>query len=198
MIKMKRFSLFLFWFGTILTVSAQTGSVNEPIRFIGGQSVDPYVHEGRLRYAIGTESRQTMRANRTHPELSDDHGWTYNHGANLCYWNNRFYQHYLSNPADEHMPPGQTLVLTSADGRNWSKPEVVFPPYTAPPGVKIPDGYTVRFFMTQSLIHPIKLFQTIGCSFHVISCFNQDEKLLPYWPTILPLTGLEPVPALAS
>jgi hypothetical protein len=122
-------------------VFAQTGSVNEPIRYIGGESVDPSVHEGRLRYAIGTESQQTMRANRTHPEFSDGHGWTYNHAPDLCYWNGKFYQEYLSNPVDEHIAPGQTLVITSKDGRNWGKPVVVFPPYKAPPGVKIPEGY---------------------------------------------------------
>ena len=123
------------------SVPAQTGSTSEPIRFIGGITIDPNVHEGRLRYAIGTESRQTMRANRTHPELADGYGWTYNHAANLCYWNNRFYQQYLSNPVDEHIAPGQTLITTSIDGRNWVKPEVVFPPYNPPPGVRIPEGY---------------------------------------------------------
>jgi hypothetical protein len=124
-----------------ITSVAQTGSVNEPVRYIGGVSIDPNVHEGRLRYAIGTESRQTMRANRTHPEFSDDHGWTYNHAPDLCYWNDRFYQEYLSNPVDEHIAPGQTLIITSKDGRNWEKPVVVFPPYKAPFGVKIPEGY---------------------------------------------------------
>lgn len=121
---------------------SQTGSVNEPVRYIGGTSIDPNVHEGRLRYAIGTESRQTLRANRTHPESADDYGWTYNHASNLCYWNGKFYQQYLSNPVDEHIAPGQTLITTSADGRNWDKPVVVFPPYKAPEGVKIPAGYT--------------------------------------------------------
>ena len=140
-LKMNRFSLFIFTIGLTLSVNAQTGSINEPIRFIGGISIDPNVHEGRLRYAIGTESRQTMRANRTHPELADGHGWTYNHAANLCYWNNRFYEQYLSNPVDEHIAPGQTLITTSTDGRNGGKPEVVFPPYNPPPGVKIPEGY---------------------------------------------------------
>jgi hypothetical protein len=120
---------------------AQTGSVAEPVRYIGGQTVDPSVHEGRLRYAIGTENRQTMRANRTHPEYADGYGWTYNHASNLCYWNNTFYQQYLSNPADEHVAPGQTLIVKSKDGRHWEKPEVVFPPYKAPEGVKIPAGY---------------------------------------------------------
>lgn len=121
---------------------AQTGSVNEPVRYIGGVTIDPNVHEGRLRYAIGTESRQTVRVNRTHPELSDGYGWTYNHASNLAYWNGTFFQQYLSNPVDEHIPPGQTLMVTSPDGRNWSKPQVIFPQYEAPKGVKIPEGYT--------------------------------------------------------
>jgi len=134
-------SILLISLGLADTGFAQTGSINEPIRYIGGVSIDPNVHEGRLRYAIGTESRQTMRANRTHPEFADDNGWTYNHAPDLCYWNGKFYQEYLSNPVDEHMAPGQTLIITSADGRNWGKPAVVFPPYKAPHGVKIPEGY---------------------------------------------------------
>lgn len=120
---------------------AQTGSINEPVRYIGGETVDPSLHEGRLRYAIGTENIQTMRANRTHPERADGYGWTYNHASNLSYWNGTFYQHYLSNPVDEHSDPGQTLIITSKDGRHWGKPQVVFPPYKAPAGVKIPAGY---------------------------------------------------------
>ncbi|WP_229216083.1 hypothetical protein [Dyadobacter frigoris] len=126
---------------THFSIFGQTGSVHEPVRYVGGQTVDPSLHEGRLRYAVGTENRQTMRANRTHPEYADGQGWTYNHASNICYWNGTFFQHYLSNPVDEHVAPGQTLVLTSKDGRNWNKPQVVFPPYQAPAGVKIPDGY---------------------------------------------------------
>jgi len=120
---------------------AQTGSPAEPVRYIGGETVDPSLHEGRLRYAIGVENRQTLRANRTHPEEAEDYGWTYNHASNLCYWNGQFYQQYLSNPADEHVAPGQTLLVTSTDGRHWNKPQVVFPPYKAPEGVTIPEGY---------------------------------------------------------
>ncbi|MBE9464302.1 hypothetical protein ACFP1I_06090 [Dyadobacter subterraneus] len=135
------FPTLLLIVSTHFSVYAQTGSAQEPVRFVGGQTVDPSLHEGRLRYAIGTENRQTMRANRTHPEYADGQGWTYNHASNICYWNGTFFQHYLSNPVDEHVAPGQTLVLTSKDGRNWNKPQVVFPPYQAPPDVKIPDGY---------------------------------------------------------
>ncbi len=125
-----------------ITASGQTGSIHEPVRYIGGVSIDPHVHEGRLRYAIGTESRQTLRVNRTQPELADGHGWTYNHASSLAYWNGRFYQQYLSNPVDEHIAPGQTLLTSSADGRDWTVPDVLFPPYQAPAGVQLPEGYS--------------------------------------------------------
>ena len=135
-------TLIQFLFSIAQLVQAQTGSIHEPVRYVGGVTIDPNVHEGRLRYAIGTESRQTLRVNRTQPERAEDYGWTYNHASNLAFWNGKFYQQYLSNPVDEHIPPGQTLQTTSPDGRNWEKPVVIFPQYVAPKGVKIPDGYT--------------------------------------------------------
>ena len=100
---MKRFFIVFFVLYCIsLTLKsiAQTGSENEPVRYIGGVSIDPKVHEGRLRYAIGIESRQTIRSNRTHPEWVDGCGWTYNHASNLAYWHDTFYQQFLSNPID--------------------------------------------------------------------------------------------------
>lgn len=100
-----------FFFSLPLTVCSQTGSIHEPVRYIGGNSIDPDLHEGRLRYAIGVDSRQTLRVNRTHPQKADDHGWTYNHASNLAYWKGTFYQQYLSNPVDEHIAPGQTLMI---------------------------------------------------------------------------------------
>lgn len=133
--------LFALIFGTPLLVFSQTGSIHEPVRYVGGVTIDPAVHEGRLRYAVGVESRQTLRVNRTKPELADDYGWTYNHASSLAYWNGTFYQQYLSNPVDEHIAPGQTLLVSSPDGRNWNKPQVIFPPYEAPDGVELPDGY---------------------------------------------------------
>lgn len=132
--------LFLCYISTVINSAAQTGSEYEPIRYVGGISIDPKVHEGRLRYAIGVESRQTVRVNRTHPEWVEGCGWTYNHASNLAYWNDTFYQQYLSNPIDEHIAPGQTLVTTSGDGRTWSKPIIVFPPYEPQPGIQLPEG----------------------------------------------------------
>lgn len=112
---------------------AQTGSVHEPVRYVGGWVNNPHAHDGQLRPAVGVESFQVMRANRTHPEESDGFGWTYNHGPNIVYWNDRFYVEYLSNPVGEHIAPGQTLICSSADGRTWSDPRVVFPIYELQP-----------------------------------------------------------------
>jgi hypothetical protein len=123
-------------------IHGQTGSAAEPVRYIGGEVANPNFHEGALRYAVGVENRQTLRANRTHPDAADGYGWTYNHASNLAYWNGKFYQHYLSGAVDEHIAPVQTLLITSENGRDWKKPEVIFPPYKAPEGVQIPKGYT--------------------------------------------------------
>ena len=112
---------------------AQTGSIHEPVRYVGGPVVHQQSHDGQLRPAIGVESFQVMRANRTHPELADNFGWTYNHGPNIVYWNGRFYVEYLSNPVGEHIAPGQTLLCSSVDGRHWDAPQVVFPIYELGP-----------------------------------------------------------------
>ena len=60
------------------TLVAQTGSIHEPVRYIGGPLVDANAHDGRLRPAVGVETFQVMRANRSRPMLADDFGWTYN------------------------------------------------------------------------------------------------------------------------
>ena len=103
----------------------------DTIRYIGNTLSNVDYHHGQLSPAIGVHNIQTFRANRADVENS----WTYNHAPMLAYWNNSFYLEYLSNPVGEHVAPGQTLLQTSKDGYNWSKPVVIFPPY------KIPDGF---------------------------------------------------------
>ena len=93
-------------------------------------------HHGQLSPAVGVHNIQVFRANREHPELADGFGWTYNHAPMLAYWNNTFYLEYLSDKVGESVPPGQTLLLTSSNGTDWSKPTVLFPPY------RVPDGTT--------------------------------------------------------
>ncbi|MBE0653584.1 MAG: six-hairpin glycosidase [Bacteroidales bacterium] len=99
------------------------------LRYIGTQQSNINYPDGQLRHAIGVHNIQVMRANREHPEFSDGNGWTYNHGPNLAYWNGKFYLNYLSTPHSEHVQPGQTLLVTSDNGRDWSFPVVIFPQY---------------------------------------------------------------------
>jgi hypothetical protein len=96
--------------------------------------IDLKVHDGGLRPAIGVENIQVLRAHRTQPESADGFGWTYNHAPMLAYAHGRFYLQYLSNPFGEHVPPGQTLLVTSPDGRQWHRPRQVFPIYLLRPG----------------------------------------------------------------
>ncbi len=124
-----------FFLCSILTAAFFThpGMPEEPVRVVS-EGIDPDVHDGRLRPALGVENIQVVRANRTHPEMADRFGWTYNHAPMLAYWNGKFYLEYLSNPFGEHLPPGQTLVANSRDGRNWDIPTQVFPIYLLRPG----------------------------------------------------------------
>jgi len=113
---------------------AQPINPAEPVKYIGtdGTSNSDYktgYHDGQMQPAIGVQNYQIMRANRTHPEKSDGLGWTYNHAPNLAYWNNKFYCQYLANPVGEHIVPGATLLTTSPNGKNWDKPQIIFPIY---------------------------------------------------------------------
>lgn len=162
--------------GNLLSVVGQTGGIHEPVRYIGGTHINRFTHEGGLRYAIGVENIQTMRANRSYPEHSDGFGWTYNHASNLAFWNGQFFQQYISGESDEHVPPVQTLLITSKDGKEWSFPKVVFPPYQAPEGVKIPEGST-GYMMHQRMgfyVAPNGRFLTLAFYGHTENPFREN------------------------
>ncbi|WP_242692045.1 exo-alpha-sialidase [Aridibaculum aurantiacum] len=113
-----------------------SANAQDTVRYTGNTLVNVDYHHGQLSPAVGVHNIQIFRANREHPELAEGFGWTYNHAPMIAYWNNTFYVEYLSNPRGEHVPPGQTFILSSKDGYNWTKPVVAFPVY------KIPDGTT--------------------------------------------------------
>ena len=110
----------------------------DTVRYTGTTLSNVDYHHGQLSPAVGVHNIQVFRANREHPELAEDFGWTYNHAPMLAYWNNTFYLEYLSDKVGESVAPGQTLLLTSKDGSNWTKPSVIFPVY------RIPDGTTKK------------------------------------------------------
>ncbi len=130
---------------------------NDLIRCHNTEKADVSAQDGALRHAIGTHCFQVMRAGRDPERATDGYGWTYNHAAMLAYWNNHFFVDYLSDPTSEHLPPSQTLICWSADGANWSKPVVLFPPkdaLTAPyqgPGKEDLQGETIPCVMHQRM-----------------------------------------------
>jgi len=133
---MKRILFHIGLLVAILPAQAQDSTGGDIVHYSGHTLSNPDYHDGQLVPAVGVHSMQVLRANREHPELAEGSGFTYNHAPMLAYWNNKFYLEYLSDRVGESVPPGQTLLLTSADGYNWSRPVVIFPPY------KVPDGTT--------------------------------------------------------
>jgi hypothetical protein len=121
------FFILFFAFGVYSYGQNQVELVGEPKT--SNSDYQSGYHDGQLPPAIGVHNYQVLRANRSHPEFSDGLGWTYNHGPNLAYWNNRFYLHYLNNPTGEHIPPGATMLASSEDGVSWSQPKIIFPIY---------------------------------------------------------------------
>ena len=126
--------------GILIAASLGTFAQSNEVRLLDRTLINQDYAHGQLPYAIGVHNIQTMRANRSHPEWSDGFGWTYNHAANLAYWNNTFFFHYLSDPVSEHVPSSQTFLQTSKDGYTWTMPQTLFPPY------RVPDGYTKEGF----------------------------------------------------
>ncbi len=126
----------------VLPMSAQTlDPTRDLVHYSGTVMSNVDYHHGQLQPAIGVHCQQIMRANREMPEESDGFGWTYNHAPMIAYWQGRYYVEYLSDPVSEHVAPGQTLVMSSADGQNWSRPEVIFPEYLIPEGFqKTPES----------------------------------------------------------
>lgn len=133
------FQYYTLWIALVWVLAGYNTYGQEVIRYTGDTRSAIDYHHGQLRPAIGVHNVQVMRANREQPEKGDGFGWTYNHAPMLAYWNNTFYLEYLSDPVGEHIPPSQTLLVTSQDGRHWTKPSVLFPPYKIPDGTTKPD-----------------------------------------------------------
>lgn len=113
----------------------QASWAQQEVRYTGGTLSNVDYHHGQLQPAVGTHNIQVMRANREFPDSADGFGWTYNHAPNLAYWNEVFFLQYLADPIGEHIPPSKTFLVTSSNGYDWGKPQVLFPDY------RIPDGY---------------------------------------------------------
>lgn len=120
----------------LLCISPLLIKAQDTARYNGSTLSNIDYHHGMLSPAVGTHNIQVVRANREMPETADDFGWTYNHQPMLAYWNDTFFLEYLSDSVGEHIPPSHTYLMTTKDGKDWGKPEVVFPQY------KVPNGYS--------------------------------------------------------
>lgn len=144
MIHISKISFVLFFIGCCIGAIAQ----QDTVRYTGSTVVNVDYHHGQLSPAVGVHNIQVLRANREQPDAANGFGWTYNHAPMLTYWNNSFYLEYLSNPVGEHVPPGQSFLLTSKDGYHWSDAVVAFPPYKVPDGTKKEDYNAVAKELT--------------------------------------------------
>lgn len=148
------------WVGTT-SLNAQ-----DRVHYTGTELSNPNHHDGQLSPVVGVHNIQTMRANSRYDlYATNGNGWTYNHQPMMAYWKGKFYMHYLSDPVDEHVPPSCTFLQTSADGYQWTAPEILFPIYHIPDGVT-KDGKIVAKNM-DAVMH-----QRVG--FYV----SKSEKLL--------------------
>ncbi len=137
---------------TLFLLNVCSGGGPELPTYTGKILNNPDYHHGQLHPAVGVHNIQVMRADREVPDSADGFGWTYNHAPMLAWWNDIFYLQYLSNPVGEHVPPGQTLLATSPDGYNWSRPVVLFPPYRIPDGT-VKTGRTDTAFNLHAVMH---------------------------------------------
>jgi len=122
------------WLGIFcpLSIDAQMDTA----KYVGQTLSNVDYHHGQLTPVVGVHNIQVFRANREHPEWVGGMNWTYNHQPMMCYWNNTFYLHFLSNPVGEHIAPGATYLISSKDGYTWSNPVALFPPYSIPNGFR--------------------------------------------------------------
>lgn len=155
---MIRFAAFAF-FGLIQCTAVQA---QDTVRYTGTALANVDYHHGQLSPAVGVHNIQAFRANREHPELAGGHSWTYNHAPMLAFWHQTFYLEYLSTTVGEHIPPGETLMMTSKDGYHWSAPEVIFPPYKVPDGFKKKDYPGVAKDMFAVMHQRIGFYTTRG------------------------------------
>ncbi len=113
----------------------KAGTAAMPLQYVGEPKfVDHRQMDGQLRPIPGTQNRQILRANRSHPPETNRAGNTYNHAPMLAHWNGKFYVQYLAHEYQENGTPTETYLMSSADGKTWSAPSRTFPAIEVQPG----------------------------------------------------------------
>ena len=107
------------------------GGPLEPIRYIGKEHINADLADGGLPLAVGAQNYQVLRSSRLYPEVSDGQGWTFQHAPMLAYWRGKFYVEFISSPVQENGVPTNVMMASSADGRRWSMPALIFPQWNS-------------------------------------------------------------------
>lgn len=137
-VKKRKRVIFSFICAGFLVVGNGSSFAQDTVHYTGKVLSNVDYHHGQLSPVMGVHNIQVLRANRENPDARNGMGWTYNHAPMLAYVGGTYYLQYLSNPVGEHIPPGQTFLMRSTDGYNWTDPVVAFPPY------KVPEGFTKK------------------------------------------------------
>jgi len=99
------------------------------IRINSSQSISWDTFDGNMKPIMGTKHFQVKRARRAEEDVEEGPGWTFQNAPMLTFWKERFYLSYISCPKGENTPPCRTMLTTSANGRDWSAPVILFPNY---------------------------------------------------------------------
>ena len=62
--------------GLLLIFIANNGLYSQVVHYSGTTLSNVDYHSGQLVPAVGVHNIQVLRANREHPELADEYGWT--------------------------------------------------------------------------------------------------------------------------
>ncbi len=155
-------------------------NAQERVHYTGNELSNPAYHDGQLSPVIGVHNIQIMRANREYPHASNGNGWTYNHQPMMAYWNGQFYVHYISDVKHEHVPPSQTMLVTSKNGYSWTNPVVLFPTYNVPEGYTKPNNPHVAKNL-QAVMHQrvgfyvSKSNRLIAMGYYGVALYEKDD-----------------------
>lgn len=116
----------------VLAITAEPGSDELPLQYLGPDLPDKGAPDGRLMYSPGVQNIQVLRANRKHPPpfpagTENERGWTYQHHVGMGEWKGKLYGIWDMTHVGEDNPPVRLVYATSDDGFNWTPPKDLYP-----------------------------------------------------------------------
>ncbi|MCF8347049.1 MAG: hypothetical protein K9G38_07540 [Bacteroidales bacterium] len=124
---LKTISFIILSLVAFLSTSAQPGTAEEPVKFVGDLDVDFSRPDGELPPVVGAQSFQVLRSVKNDKNLGDGLGFTFHHHPMLSYWKDKFYVLCNACPEHEERELTEILLSTSENGMNWDQPKIVFP-----------------------------------------------------------------------